>query len=128
MVVSLRNNQMKKLVIAISLLGFFSCKKENGVWITGTVMENHGCFPNAWVVRLDNPDYRKYSFLCDPSTASFSSWTNNCDNAVFIINLPVPLRQPGTQIKFSKWVDKGLLCFSSIFAPHHLEVQDVTTK
>jgi len=119
---------MKNLAIGFIFLSVFSCKKQNDDWITGTVGEAGSCLPNAWVVRLDNPNHRKYSFLCDPSAASFSSWTNNCDNAVFIIDLPLNFRQPGTRIKFSKWVDKGLLCFSSSFAPHHLEAQDVSAK
>ena len=119
---------MKTLVIAFVFLSISSCKKENDDWIAGTVGQDHSCFPNSWAIRLDEPNYRKYSFLCSPSDASMSSWTNNCDNTVFIIDLPLSLRQPGTRIKFSKWVDKGLLCFSSIFAPHHLEVEDVRAK
>ena len=119
---------MKKLVVAFVFLSILSCNKEDDQWITGTVVQDHGCFPNTWLVRLDNPNYLKYSFLCDPSAVTMSSWTNNCDNSVFILDLPLHLRQTGTRIKFSKWEDKGLLCFSSIFAPHHLEVQDVSAK
>jgi hypothetical protein len=119
---------MKTLVIAFVFLSVFSCKKQDDEWITGTVGQDKGCFPNSWVVRLDEANYRKYSFLCNPSGASSSSWTNNCDNSVFILDLPAYLRQPGTRIKFSKWTDRGLLCFSSTFAPHHLEVQDVRAK
>jgi len=119
---------MKKLAVACILLGLFSCNKEDDEWITATVVQDHGCFANSWLVRVDNPSHFKYSFLCDPSAVTMSSWTNNCDNAVFILDLPVHLRQPGTRIKFSKWEDRGLLCFSSIFAPHHLEVRDVSAK
>ena len=117
------NNCMKKLIPVFVLLSIFSCKKENTKWITGTVMQS-GCYPGSWMVQIDNPDKLKEPFLC----ASNPATVNACENTAVILNLPVALSQPGTQIKFSQWTDKGLLCFSSILAPHHLEVTDISPK
>jgi hypothetical protein len=39
--------------------------------------------------------------------------------------MPQALAQDGKKIKFSVWEDKGLLCFSSNLAPHHLQVTDI---
>lgn len=119
---------MKKWIVAFILLFLFSCKKEKSKWITATVMQSAGCFPNSWLVKLDNPDASKYSFLCNPTQATFFASTTNCTNSAIILDLPASLSQPGTLIKFSQWTDKGLLCFSSTLAPHHLEVTDVSAK
>ena len=96
--------------------------------IMGTVMEQQSCFPNSWLVRLDNPNPRFQPFLCGADVSILSSSTTNCGNSVFIINMPVSLAQAGKKIKFSKWEDKGLLCFSSTLAPHHLEVTDLSEQ
>jgi hypothetical protein len=119
---------MTRIVAACFLFFLFSCKKENNRWITATVSQIPGCYPNSWMVTIDNPNASRHPFLCDRTVSTASSSTTNCGNSVMIINLPAPLHQPGTQIKFSKWEDKGLLCFSSTLAPHHLEVSDVSAK
>lgn len=119
---------MKKLAAALLFCSLFSCKKEGTKWITGTVMQVTGCQPNSALVQIDNPNRANHPFLCEPTQAMLSSSTTNCGNSVMVINLPSSLSQPGTKIKFSKWEDKGLLCFSSTLAPHHLEVIDVSAK
>jgi len=118
---------MQKIAFAFVLILFFSCKKENTKWITAIVTQS-GCFPNSWLVKLDDPDRAKYPFLCEPTQAMLSSSTTNCGSSAVILNLPATLSQPNTRIKFSQWTDKGLLCFSSTLAPHHLEVRDVSAK
>jgi len=119
---------MKKIVSALILFTLFSCKKEKNTWTTATVTQQASCLPNSRMVILDNPDRIKHPFLCDPTLAMLSSSYPNCGSSAVILNLPTALSQPGTQIKFSQWVDKGLLCFSSTLAPHHLEVSDVSAK
>jgi hypothetical protein len=42
--------------------------------------------------------------------------------------MPAAFMQEGRKVKFSKWEDKGLLCFSSTLAPHHLEVSDLSEQ
>ena len=96
--------------------------------MTATVTQLQGCAPNSWIVKMDNPNPADHPFLCDPTVAMLSSSTIHCGNSVVILNLPVDLTTPGTQIKFSQWEDKGLLCFSSTLAPHNLEVTDVSAK
>lgn len=117
------NNDMKGLIFAFLILLLFSCKKESTKWITGTIIQT-GCYPGSWMVQIDNPDWTKEPFLCGPNPEV----ARICENTTVIVNLPASLSQPGTQIKFSQWTDKGLLCFSSTLAPHHLEVADVSAK
>lgn len=118
---------MKKMVWAFILFALISCKKEKTKWITATVIQN-GCYPGSWIIQLDNPDRLKEPFLCQPTQAMLSSSTTNCGNSAVVLNLPAALSRPGVQIKFSQWTDKGLLCFSSTLAPHHLQVSDVSSK
>jgi hypothetical protein len=81
---------MKRIAAAFILISLISCKKENNKWITGTVVQQ-GCQPGSWLVRLDNADASKHSFLCDPLYASASSSTTHCGNTVAILNLPSAL-------------------------------------
>ena len=102
-----------------------ACSKNKNSYITGTVIAQQSCAPDAWLVRLDNPNHRLYSFLCSEDVSILSSATFNCGNSVFILNMPQALAQDGKKVKFSVWEDKGLLCFSSNLAPHHLQVTDI---
>lgn len=115
---------MKKILPFLALLAFISCKKEETKWISATVMQQ-GCYPGSWLVKLDAPDHSKQSFLCNPTQAMLSSSITHCGNSAVLLNLPSALGLAGARIKFSQWTDKGLLCFSSTLAPHHLEVTDV---
>jgi hypothetical protein len=118
---------MKRIAVILFVIGFASCKKDKTEWITATVLQQ-GCYPNAWLVQLDNPDQSKQSFLCVPSQAMLSSSAIHCGNSAVILNMPAAFAYNGAKIKFSKWEDKGLLCFSSTLAPHHLEVTDLSAK
>lgn len=118
---------MKKLVVILLLLSFVSCNKENTAWISGTVIQQ-GCDPATWAVKLEAPDRSKHPFLCDPFQSGISSSSTHCGNTVIILNMPPALAIPGKKVKFSQWQDKGLHCFSSILAPHHLEVYDIRAK
>lgn len=119
---------MKKTIIIIAVVTLLaSCKKEkHNPVITGVVQQQGGCLPNTWLVFIPGGDADKYSFLCK-SSVSTSSF--NCSNAVYIVNMPASLAQFGKRIKFSKWTDSGLpLCSSSTYAPHQLEVSDVSEE
>lgn len=118
---------MKKIIVVLAAFLFFSCKKDSAGWITATVVKQ-GCYPNSWIVKINNPNPQKQTFLCDPMQAMASSSTTNCGNTAVILDLPVELAQADKQIKFSRWKDKGLLCFSSTLAPHHLEGTDISAK
>jgi hypothetical protein len=121
-----KNEKMKRITIALLLLSCFEgCKKDNTSWITATVIEQ-GCYPNSWIVQIDYPNEKRQTFLCGPSVSSISSALINCGNAAVILDMPPSLAQAGKKVKFSKWSDKGLLCFSSTMSPHHLEVRDLS--
>ncbi len=120
---------MKKILVFFFLTAIFiGCTKSNNAFITGTVVAQPSCASNAWLVRIDNPQARLYSFLCSQETALISSALYNCGNSVFILNMPAALAVDVKKIKFSKWEDKGLWCFSSNLAPHHLEVADLSEQ
>jgi hypothetical protein len=119
---------MKKNAILIILLFvlFASCKKQNNYpVITGMVQQQGGCLPNTWLVFIPGGNTDKHPFLCASQvpTSSF-----NCSNSVYIVNMPASLSQLGTRVKFSRWKDNGGSCSSSTFAPHHLEVSDLTAE
>ena len=119
---------MKKnaiLVVLVFVL-FASCKKQNSYpVITGMVQQPGGCLPDTWLVFIPGGDGDKHSFLCPSSTPTSSL---NCSNSVYIVNMPASLAQFGTRVKFSRWRDMGGACASSTFAPHHLEVSDLTAE
>lgn len=115
----------KTLAIFLTAFILAACSKNKNSVITGTVIAQQSCTPGAWLVRLDNPNHRLYSFLCSEDVSIVSSASFNCGNSVFILNMPQALAQDGKKIKFSVWEDKGLLCFSSNLAPHHLQVTDI---
>ena len=120
---------MRKAVVAFSsVLLLAACSKTKDPFITATVVEQQSCFPNAWLVRLDKPNPVSHPFLCGDDVSVLSSATTHCGNSVFILNMPLAFRQAGKKLRFSKWEDKGLLCFSSTLAPHHLEVKDLSEQ
>jgi hypothetical protein len=117
-------NMKKSIIIIIILTSFASCKKESvHPVITGTVQQEGGCSPGTWLVHITGT--HKYAFLCE-SSSSFSSF--NCTNSVYIINMPASFSQLGKRIKFSKWKDIGGSCLSSSFAPHLIEVSDLSAE
>lgn len=118
-----------KAALVLLLVSFVAgCSKNKNSFITGTVVAQQSCAPNAWLLRLDHPDPKSQRFLCGRDVSILSSATNNCGNSVFILNMPAALAQEGKKLKFSRWEDKGLLCFSSNLAPHHLEVSDLSEQ
>ena len=116
----------RPFAIFLTIFMATACSKSKNTVITGTVIAQQSCTPNAWLVRLDNPNYRLYSFLCSEEISIISSASFNCGNSVFILDMPQALAQDGKKVKFSVWEDKGLLCFSSNLAPHHLQVADIS--
>lgn len=115
----------KAFVLFLTVFILAACTKNKNSVITGTVIAQQSCTPDAWLVRLDKPNYRLYSFLCNEEVSVVSSASLNCGNSVFILNMPPALAQDGKKVKFSVWEDKGLQCFSSNLAPHHLQVADL---
>ena len=112
------------LVISLFLLSA-SCEKRNSLpVITGMVQQQGGCPANSWLVFIPGGDADKYSFLC-PSPTSTSSF--NCSNSVYVVNMPAPLAQFGTRVKFSKWKDVAS-CSSSTLTPRHIEVSDLRAE
>jgi hypothetical protein len=121
--------KMKRAVVVILLLSFLAgCSKNKNTFITATVVAQQSCTPNAWLVRVDKPNPKFHSFLCGADVSIVSSAIYNCGNSAFILNMPAAFMQDGRKVKFSKWEDKGLLCFSSTLAPHHLEVSDLSEQ
>jgi hypothetical protein len=117
-------------IITVLLSAFLlqSCSKENNKLVRGTVILQEGCAPGAYLLKLTDPDAKKFSFLCNKETSILSSAIYHCGNAVFILNMPASIAQEGKKVKFSLWIDNGSYCFSSNLAPHHLEVQDLSEE
>jgi hypothetical protein len=107
---------------------FHGCTKENRKLVKGTVILQEGCAPGGYLVKITDPDAKRFSFLCNKETSIISSATYHCGNAVFILNMPGSIAQEGKKVKFSLWIDNGSYCFSSNLAPHHLEVQDLSEE
>lgn len=100
-----------------------SCKKDDRIVVSGTVVMKAGYYPNSYLVAIDNPDAGKHNFIC---TGPFSGGlAYSCVNAVFFINIPAALAVPGTRIRFSKWSDKGPNLVSSFSGvAHDVEIYD----
>jgi hypothetical protein len=120
---------MGKFIILLLITFFFQgCTKENRKLVRGTVIMQQGCAPGAWLIKLTDPDPKRFSFLCNKETSTISSAIYHCGNAVYILSMPASMAQEGKKVKFSLWTDKGPYCFSSNLAPHHLEVQDLSEE
>lgn len=108
--------------ILILVVSFTSCKKDNDNSITGTVQVKGGCFPESWLVAIDNPDPAKHSFL--RATGFTTATLYNCSNAV-IISLPSSLAKAGTRVRFS--YDSTMpSCLSYSEAPNHITVKKIS--
>jgi hypothetical protein len=118
-------NMKKNTLIIILLFAAAACNKEKNPVVTGTVQQPGGCLANTWLVFIDNGNAAQYSFLCESPTSTSSF---NCSNSVYILDMPASFRQLGKRVKFSRWKDNGLSCLSSSFAPHHLEVSDLSAE
>jgi hypothetical protein len=117
---------MRNLILTMLLVSAFaSCKKENDIIIDATLIQQSGCMPGAWLVDIADPNHSRHPFLCNqpPSPSSL-----DCSNTVIILNVPSGLAQTGKKVRFSKWDDKGIMCFSSTQAPTHLEVYDLSAR
>lgn len=110
------------LLIFILLLLSLSCTKNNDDFVTGRVEVKGGCFPDSWLVSVNNPDPKKYSFLSEAGIVSATAF--NSSNAVFI-NLPSSFAATGTRIRF-KYIEMQVSCFSSTMAPNHIKVKDLS--
>jgi hypothetical protein len=107
-------------VLALLLLG--GCKKDNDQLATGTVLQAGGCFPDAWLVAVDNPDPEKHFFI--RKTIAPAGTMYNCSNAVFM-RLPASLAVAGTRIKF-KGRNIEPSCFSYSEAPNIITVEKIS--
>jgi hypothetical protein len=123
-----RKTMGRFIILLLSACLFQGCTKENRKLVRGTVVLQQGCAPGAYLVKLKDPDPKRFSFLCSKETSVISSAIYHCGNSVFILSMPASLAQDGKKVKFSLWTDKGSYCFSSNLAPHHLEVQDLTEE
>ena len=114
------------MVILLLALGLFSCDKDDQEEaITGTVTAAGGCFPNSWIVLIDNAKPSDHPFICE--NGSLSSSMYNCGNSVYISDMPASLAQPGKRVTFTRWGLKAS-CFSATYAPSHLEVYDLRDR
>jgi len=117
---------MRCILFLFLALVFNSCSKENRKIVRGTVVLQEGCIPGAYLVKLAEPDPKRFSFLCSKETYVISSDIYHCGNAVFILDIPSNLAVNGKKVRFTSWTNKGSLCFSSNLAPHYLQVEDLT--
>jgi hypothetical protein len=109
---------------ALCLLAFAGCKKDKhqDKMVTVTIQQKSIFNENTYAATVENPDPAIHSFLCTLA-AGQPKPTYNCTDAIYITNLPVSLKIPGTKITFNGWKDSGQpLLFSSINHAHELEV------
>ena len=117
---------MRYTILALAVIfAITSCKKDEGTLVEGVLLQQSGCYPGSWLVQIINPDPSRHVFICDQASPATGS---NCSNSAMIVNVPAALAQPGKPVRFSNWVDQGILCFSSTMAPHHLEVSDLSAR
>ena len=114
---------MRFIFIALLLCHFISCKKDNDSLVTGTLIEQKGCFADSYLVAIDSPDFSNHSFL-RPTVLSSCVACYNCSNAVFI-RLPASFAATGARIKFS-YVSTEISCLSSSEAPAHITVKNLS--
>jgi len=117
--------KIKVRIILISLLlgSFISCKKDNDSPVSGTVIEQKGCFADSYLVAIDNPDFSTQPFL-RPTVLSACVACYNCSNAVFI-RVPASFAATGTRLKFS-YVNTEISCLSSSEVPAHITVKNLS--
>src|SRR5688572_19638090 len=105
--------------VGLMLVVLAGCDKDNDQFATGTVMQAAGCYPDSWLIAVDNPDPRHHDFI---RPTSFSTATLfNCSNAVFI-RLTSAFAKPGSKIRFVAG-EIELSCLSYSEAPNHIKVK-----
>ena len=112
--------QILFFIFAILFVGI-SCSKNNDNFVTGRVEIKGGCFPDSWLVSIDDPNPEKQSFL---RATVLAGTAYNCSNAVFI-NLPSSLATQGTRIRFT-YTGTEVSCLSSSEAPNHIKVKNLS--
>ena len=114
---------MRIILVFLVCAFLFSCKKENDRFVTGTVIEQRGCYANSFLVAVDNPDYSSHSFL-RPTILAYCVACYNCSNAVFV-RLPGSFAAVGSRVKFL-YVCTELSCLSASEAPNHIAVKNLS--
>ena len=117
---------MQKAILFIAVLSIFfiSCKKDKDSVVTGTAAVKGGCFDDAWLIAIDNPDPEKHKFLCAAPITVATFY--NCSNAVYI-RLPSALAIAGTKIRFT-WAATDVSCLSYSQAPSHIQVKNLSKR
>ena len=114
---------MRFIFIALLLSSFLSCEKGNDSLVSGTLIEQKGCFADSYLVAIDHPDFSNQPFLRS-TVLSACIACYNCSNAVFI-RVPASFATTGTRIKFS-YVATEISCLSSSEAPAHITVKNLS--
>lgn len=110
------------LFFAMTVVLLGGCKKDNDQLATGTVLQAGGCFQDAWLVAVDNPDPEKHFFI--RKTIAPAGTMYNCSNAVYI-RLSAQLGVAGTRIKF-KGRNIEPSCYSFSEAPNIITVEKIS--
>lgn len=114
------------ILIAVSLVTSTGCKKDKKYEeVTATIVEKSGYGYVTYAAVVDNPDPKKYSFLCEIDPIS-SYWPQySCADHIFFKNLPASLAVVGKKIRFSRFKDFGQpMMLSSVNHAHELDVYD----
>ncbi len=112
----------KLFTILILILLFSACKKNNELFVTGEVVSKNGCFQDAYLVAINNPDPSRHKFLRSAFITCTACY--NCSNSVFI-RLPDDMNDIGLKIRF-RYSATDISCLSSSDAPQHIQVTDLS--
>src|SRR5215207_3185427 len=116
---------MKYAAILMTVFLLFACKKDQTGSVNGTVIQTGGCFPDTWLLWIENPP--GFPSICTDDPGAQLATGYNCRNSVFL-RLPANLAQAGKKISFTGWNDHNFSCLSSSYAPHHLEVTGLSER
>ena len=114
---------MPKLFTLLTFMLLFSaCKKNKELFVNGEVVSKNGCFQDAYLVAIIDPDPSRHKFLRPSLLACTACF--NCSNSAYI-RIPDGIINIGSRIRF-RYAGTDVSCLSSSEAPPHIRVSDLS--
>ncbi len=112
----------KLFTILTFMLLFSACKKNKELFVTGEIISKSGCFQDAYLVAVIDPDLSRHKFLRPSLIACTACY--DCSNSAYI-RLPDGMNDIGSRIRF-RYAGTDISCLSSSEAPPHIRVSDLS--